>query len=83
EIPYAVKVAGKVDFNGKVKGKLASPNLAGRVALKDFVVNDVDFEPVLAGIVLSQQVSGLKLNIAGKQDKIIINLNKNNRPEFF
>ncbi|MGB3650385.1 MAG: translocation/assembly module TamB domain-containing protein [Rivularia sp. (in: cyanobacteria)] len=83
EIDNAVNVAGKVDFNGRITGKLPLPNVVGQLALKDFVVNDVAFEPVLAGNVKSQQGSGLQLNVAGKQDQIAVNLNANNRPESF
>jgi translocation and assembly module TamB len=83
DISNAVNVAGKVDFDGKITGKLPQPNVVGRVALKDFVINDVAFEPVLAGNVKSQQGNGLQLNVAGKQDQIAVNLNKNNRPESF
>ncbi|MBV6626819.1 MAG: translocation/assembly module TamB domain-containing protein [Rivularia sp. (in: Bacteria)] len=83
DISNAVKVAGKVDFNGKITGKLPLPNILGQVALKDFAVNDIAFEPVLAGNVKSQQGSGLQLNVAGKQDKIAVNLNGDNRPESF
>ncbi|MGB7381297.1 MAG: translocation/assembly module TamB domain-containing protein [Rivularia sp. (in: cyanobacteria)] len=83
DISNAVNVAGKVDFDGKVTGKLPLPNVVGKVALKDFVINDVAFEPVLSGNVKSQLGSGLQLNVAGKQDRIAVNLNKNNRPESF
>ena len=82
EISNAVNVAGKVDFNGRITGKLPLPNVVGQLALKDFVVNDMAFEPVLAGNV-TQQGSGLQLNVAGKQDRIAVNLNANNRPESF
>ncbi|MGB3757831.1 MAG: translocation/assembly module TamB domain-containing protein, partial [Rivularia sp. (in: cyanobacteria)] len=83
DISNAVNVAGKVDFNGKVTGKLPLPNVVGQVALKDFVINDVAFEPVLSGNVKSQLGSGLQLNVAGKQDQIAVKLNANNRPESF
>ncbi|MDY6901782.1 MAG: translocation/assembly module TamB domain-containing protein, partial [Cyanobacteriota bacterium] len=83
EVSNAVNVAGKVDFDGKITGKLPLPNVVGKVALKNFVINDVAFEPVLAGNVKSQQGKGLQLDIAGKQDKIAINLNENNRPKSF
>ena len=83
EVSNTVNVAGKVDFDGKITGKLPLPNVIGRVALKNFVVNNVAFEPVLAGNVKSEQGKGLQLNIAGKQDKIAINLNKNNQPKSF
>ncbi|MEO1760691.1 MAG: translocation/assembly module TamB domain-containing protein [Cyanobacteria bacterium J06629_18] len=83
EISNVVNVAGKVDFDGKITGKLPLPNVVGKVALKNFVVNDVAFESVLAGNVKSQQGKGLQLNIAGKQDKIAINLNEKNQPKSF
>ncbi|MEB3217156.1 MAG: translocation/assembly module TamB domain-containing protein [Nostocales cyanobacterium 94392] len=78
-----VNVAGKVDFNGKITGKLPLPNVVGKLALRNFVVNDIAFEPALTGSIQSQQRKGSQLNLAGKQDQIAVNLNSNNRAESF
>jgi len=83
EIPNTINLAGKVDFNGRITGKLPLPNVVGQIALQNFIVNDVEFEPVLAGTVRSQQGKGLQLDIKGKQDQIAVNLNGNYRPEYF
>ncbi|MGF1677507.1 MAG: translocation/assembly module TamB domain-containing protein, partial [Rivularia sp. (in: cyanobacteria)] len=83
QIPNVVNLAGKVDFNGQITGKLPLPNLVGKLALRNFVVNDIAFEPTLTGSIQSQQRKGLQLNLAGKQDQIAVKLNSNNRPESF
>lgn len=83
QIYSAINVAGKVDFNGKITGKLPLPNVVGKIALRNFVINDIAFEPVLGGNVQSQSGKGLQLNITGKQDQIAVKLNSNNRPESF
>ena len=83
QIPNAVNLVGKVDFNGRITGKLPLPNVIGQIALRNFIVNEVVFEPVLAGTIQSQQGRGLQFNVKGKQDLIAVNLNANNRPEYF
>jgi translocation and assembly module TamB len=83
KLPYAVALAGKADFNGQVTGKLPLPNVVGQLSLRDFVVNNLAFEPVLSGKVESVQGRGLNLNLAGNSDRIAFNLDANNRPESF
>ncbi|MBD0264008.1 MAG: translocation/assembly module TamB domain-containing protein, partial [Tolypothrix sp. Co-bin9] len=82
-LPNAVALAGKADFSGQITGKLPLPNVQGQLNLRDLVVNNLAFEPVLSGKVESVQGRGLNLNLAGTRDRIALNLNANNRPESF
>ncbi|MGI8501591.1 MAG: translocation/assembly module TamB domain-containing protein [Hassallia sp.] len=83
KLPNTVALAGKADFSGQVTGKLPLPNVQGQLNLRDLVVNNLAFEPVLSGKVESVQGRGLNLNLAGTRDRIAFNLNENNRPESF
>ncbi|WP_392531567.1 translocation/assembly module TamB domain-containing protein [Nostoc sp. C117] len=82
-LPNQVAVAGAVDFNGKITGKLPLPNVVGQINLRDFVVQDIAFEPLLTGNIDSAQGRGLSLNLAGNRDRLALNLDANNRPKSF
>ncbi|MBD0384996.1 MAG: hypothetical protein ICV54_00315, partial [Nostoc sp. C3-bin3] len=43
-LPNQVAVAGRVDFNGQITGKLPLPNVVGQINLRDLVVQDIAFE---------------------------------------
>ncbi|WP_373527298.1 translocation/assembly module TamB domain-containing protein [Nostoc sp.] len=82
-LPNQVAVAGRLDFNGQITGKLPLPNVVGQINLRDFVVQDIAFEPLLTGNIESAQGRGLNLNLAGNSDKLTFNLDANNRPKSF
>ncbi|MBN3910279.1 MAG: translocation/assembly module TamB domain-containing protein [Nostoc sp. NMS1] len=91
-LPNQVAVAGKVDFNGQVTGKLPLPNVVGQINLRDLVVQDIAFEPLLTGNIDSARGRGLNLNLAGNsvdpkgllgRDRLAFNLDANNRPKSF
>jgi translocation and assembly module TamB len=82
-LPNQVAVAGKVDFNGQITGKLPLPNVVGQINLRDLVVQDIAFEPLLNGNIDSVQGRGLNLNLAGNSDRLNFNLDGNNRPKSF
>ncbi|MDZ8082735.1 MAG: translocation/assembly module TamB domain-containing protein [Nostoc sp. DcaGUA01] len=82
-LPNQVAVAGRVDFNGQITGKLPLPNVVGQINLRDFVVQDIAFEPLLTGNINSAQGRGLNLNLAGNRDRFAFNLDANNRPKSF
>ncbi|MEH2388588.1 MAG: translocation/assembly module TamB domain-containing protein [Nostoc sp.] len=82
-LPNQVAVAGKVDFNGQITGKLPLPNVVGQINLRDLVVQNIAFEPLLTGNIDSVQGRGLNLNLAGKSDRLTFNLDANNRPKSF
>ncbi|WP_375502378.1 translocation/assembly module TamB domain-containing protein [uncultured Nostoc sp.] len=91
-LPNQVAVAGRVDFNGQITGKLPLPNVVGQINLRDLVVQNIAFEPLLAGNIDSAQGRGLNLNLAGNRvdpkgllgrDRLAFNLDANNRPKSF
>ncbi|MBE9106656.1 hypothetical protein IQ229_17495, partial [Nostoc cf. edaphicum LEGE 07299] len=91
-LPNQVAVAGRVDFNGQITGKLPLPNVVGQINLRDLVVQDIAFEPLLTGNIDSEQGRGLSLNLAGNsvdpkgllaRDRLSFNLDANNRPKSF
>ncbi|MBE9004812.1 translocation/assembly module TamB domain-containing protein [Fortiea sp. LEGE XX443] len=82
-LPNQVAVKGKVDFDGRVTGKLPLPNVTGQIALRDLVVQDIAFEPLLTGNIDSAQGRGLNLDLIGNSDRIAVNLDGNNRPQSF
>lgn len=83
KLPSAIALSGKADFNGKITGNLSVPNLQGQVALRDLVVNKLAFESLLSGNLTTQRGSGLQLDVTGKQDRIALKLDANNRPNNF
>lgn len=82
-LPNQVAVAGKVDFNGQVTGKLPLPNVKGEINLRDLVVQGLAFEPLLKGNIVSAQGQGLNLDLTGTSDRLAFNLDANNRPKSF
>jgi translocation and assembly module TamB len=83
KLPNTIALVGKADFDGQITGKLPVPNLKGQIALRDLTVNKFAFESLLAGNITTRRDSGLQLDVAGKQDRIALNLDANNRPQAF
>ncbi|BAZ09010.1 hypothetical protein NIES4071_08160 [Calothrix sp. NIES-4071] len=82
-LPGNIALAGTANFNGKVTGAPSSINADGNISLRNFAVNDLEFEPVLTGSVNFQQGQGTQLNLNGQQDQIALTLGANNRPTAF
>ncbi|WP_341528234.1 translocation/assembly module TamB domain-containing protein [Nostoc sp. UHCC 0302] len=82
-LPNQVAVAGSTDFNGKITGKLPLPNIIGQIRLRNLVVQNIAFEPILSGNIQSAQGRGLNLDLRGNSDRLAVNLDKNNRPNSF
>ncbi len=83
ELPSALKLAGRGDFIGKVEGSLPKPNATGELKLRNLVVNNLAFEPLLTGSFASDQQRGSKLDVAGRQDRINLSLNLTNQLQNF
>ena len=82
-LPNAVKLAGRGNFSGRVTGTLPTPNVVGALRLRELVVNNVAFEPLLTGNVQLAAGRGVELEVTGSQDQITLNLNSNYRPTSF
>lgn len=72
--PAAVQLGGLATFAGKLTGTPNQPNLDGTLQLNNLAVNQLFFDPVLAGEVNYTQGS-LALALAGGQDRIDVNFN--------
>lgn len=74
-LPVQVSYSGRVDFSGRVQGTPTDPRVAGDLALKNFVLNDYAFEPLMTGSV--RVARGVNLNVAGERDRIAVTLGSN------
>ena len=74
---------GNVDFVGRLTGNLAALSLVGDVEVRDLAVNQVAFDPVLAGTVNASSGKSVDLRLAGASDKIEITLNQSFLPTSF
>lgn len=83
ELPNAVNLAGSADFAGRISGTLPTPNVVGALRLRDLVVNNLAFEPVLTGNLQVTNKSGVELDVKGNDDRIALNLDTNYRPNSF
>ncbi|MCL6751266.1 translocation/assembly module TamB domain-containing protein [Nostoc sp. CCCryo 231-06] len=83
EIPGDVEVAGLLDFNGQVTGTPDVPQANGNIRLRNFNVSNLVFDPLLTGNVNFQGGQGASLRLAGKQDRIALNLGADYRPTSF
>ncbi|MFB2819129.1 translocation/assembly module TamB domain-containing protein [Umezakia ovalisporum] len=82
-LPNYLAMAGNVDFDGKITGSLPSPNLRGNIGLRELVVQNIAFEPLLTGKIQSATGQGLNLDLRGNGDWIALNLDGQNRPQSF
>lgn len=80
QLPFSVplKLRGKADFQGEITGKITTPNVVGRVGLKNLQVEKFSFEPLLDGNINLVQGRDLTLDLSGKTDRLAANLKTNN-----
>ncbi|MDF5721678.1 MAG: translocation/assembly module TamB domain-containing protein [Rhizonema sp. PD37] len=83
KLPSLVALTGMADFSGQVTGKLPVPNVQGQLRLRNLVVNNLAFEPVLSGNVQAVRGQGASLDLTGTRDRIAASLDANNSPESF
>ncbi|MDX2244606.1 MAG: translocation/assembly module TamB domain-containing protein [Leptolyngbyaceae cyanobacterium bins.302] len=82
DLPANVAYAGRADFSGKITGTPTAPSVNGNLALKNFVVNGVAFEPYLSGRV-QYTAQGVRIDLRGEQDRIAAVLNSQLQPVAF
>lgn len=80
-VPAQVSYSGRADFVGRVTGTPSDPKVVGDLALRQFVLNGVAFEPVLQGNLRLDR--GVSLNLQGQQDRIIARLDAAYQPVAF
>ncbi|NET68912.1 MAG: DUF748 domain-containing protein [Moorea sp. SIO1G6] len=79
---YQIQVKGQADLNGRIQGKnlLSAPflpgnlNMTGNLQLSNLKVNDLTFDPVLAGPVTVAPGQELAIDLRGKKDAIATRL---------
>ena len=76
-------LAGLVNFDGTVTGSLSTLQLTGDLSLENFRVQELEFDPLLAGTVSAGLNQGVNLALAGQQDRIELVLNDQYLPESF
>ncbi|MEG4070254.1 translocation/assembly module TamB domain-containing protein [Microcoleus sp. Pol11C2] len=76
-------IRGNVDFTGSLTGTLAELSLVGDVEVRDLAVNQIAFDPVLAGSVNADAGKSVDLRLAGASDKIEVALNQSFLPTSF
>ncbi|MEG3959062.1 translocation/assembly module TamB domain-containing protein [Microcoleus sp. herbarium2] len=74
---------GNVDFTGRLSGTLAALSLVGDVEVRGLAVNQIAFDPVLAGSVNADAGESVDLRLAGASDKIEVALNQSFLPTSF
>jgi translocation and assembly module TamB len=84
QLPPNSNVAGRVSFTGQITGNLPVPNIVGNLRLQNFAVNNVAFDPLLAGDLRLQPDRGLNVDLFGdRNDRIAVSLDPNYRPNNF
>ncbi|MGB3492090.1 MAG: translocation/assembly module TamB domain-containing protein [Elainellaceae cyanobacterium] len=82
-LPANVQITGQTRFAGKVTGTPSTPTLDGNLALNNLVVNDVAFDPTLAGRAQFTLGDGGRLDLTGGQDRIALAVDAQYRPVTF
>ncbi|MGF1458130.1 MAG: translocation/assembly module TamB domain-containing protein [Leptolyngbyaceae cyanobacterium] len=72
-LPPLVGVEGTADFQGRLTGTPSNLNFAGDLALYELALNDLVFDPVLAGDVNYSTAAGLAVGLYGQADEISVN----------
>lgn len=81
--PTAVQLVGLADLNGRLTGTPAAPNFNGSLQVNNLALNQLNFEPYLAGKLNYNTGQGVNLNLAGQQDQINLVLGPKLRPKSF
>jgi translocation and assembly module TamB len=71
--PPAVGVTGQADFAGRLTGTPNNLTFAGDAALTNLALNDLIFDPRLAGDINFSTAAGLAVSLLGEQDEISVN----------
>lgn len=80
-LPVEVQYAGRADFDGRIFGTPTAPKVNGNLALRQFVFNQVAFEPLLRGTVRVD--NGVDVDLRGTNDRIAVTLDPAFQPIAF
>ncbi|MGD1905244.1 MAG: translocation/assembly module TamB domain-containing protein [Leptolyngbyaceae cyanobacterium] len=70
-VSNGVNLRGLANFTGSLTGNLSDINLIGDLSLANLAVNELMFEPLLAGDVRFSSRDGAAVNLLGDQDQIV------------
>ena len=74
DIPDIIALSGLGDVGGRLTGSPSAPSFTGNVQLSNLVVNNLPFNPFLAGTVAYSPNAGLALDVDGDTDSIALNV---------
>ncbi len=83
QLPDIADIAGNLDFSGQITGKPSTPNIIGKLGLRNLKIQEFAFEPLLTGNLNSVSGQGSNLDIMGVKERIAVQLDGNNRPQSF
>lgn len=78
-LPPAIGIAGQANVQGRLTGTPDNLAFAGAVELADLALNDLVFDPLLAGDVTFSTAEGLALSLLGDEDEISVNFTPQTR----
>lgn len=81
--PTNVKLAGTADLTGRLTGTPTAPNLNAALRVQQLALQQLAFEPTLSGKLRYSSQQGLDLRLAGRRDRITVNVAPNQRPRSF
>ncbi|NJK99941.1 MAG: hypothetical protein HC910_04985 [Spirulinaceae cyanobacterium SM2_1_0] len=76
----SLAVGGSADFSGNVAGTWRSPRIQGNLALNNLALNDLTFDPRLAGPVAFAPGEGARVDLQGTEDRLQLALDSRYRP---
>jgi len=80
-LPPAIALQGRTTFTGQLQGTPTAPQLRGDLVLADLAINQALFSPQLTGR-LEQGSQGLSLNLAGQNEAIELDLDRQYQPQY-
>ena len=72
DFPPVLALTGQATFDGRLTGTPSDLNLQGDLALANLALNDLVFDPLLAGDVQFSSREGLNLELLGQEDEIVV-----------
>lgn len=81
-VPNDVVIAGMTNFDGRIFGTVAQPNVEGQLQLDGLTLNQIQFEPLM-GPVQFRRDQGLAFDLRGNRDRLSANFDPAFRPTEF
>lgn len=72
DVPPLLALTGQATFNGRLTGTADNLNLNGDLTLANLALNDLVFDPEIAGDVQFSSQDGLAIALSGQEDEITV-----------